>query len=180
MIPESKYIRVEPDLDYTNPDGTVVFYNLIVAGLNPDYPEMVVIEKSEKMPEADLTFVEHSAIVGFAKRKGIDVIQQDVYSERDHDRYDHVRLELRGRKNDAERTPIYGHRRDHGTNFDKTEIYDDLKKIAERCEHIEKQNQQMQDSELSVGDASFQDELKRLREAAEKELQQELEQRKKR
>ena len=179
MIRESKYIRVEKDLEFTNPDGSKVSYNLITAGLNPDYPEMIVIEKSEKRPDADLVFVEHSAIVGYAKRNGVDVPHQAVYSERDHDRYAHVRLEIKARQNNEERTPIYGHRRDHGINFDKDDIYGDLEGIAQRCEHIEKQNQQMQDSGLSVGDASFQEELKTLRAAAEKELAQELEQSKK-
>lgn len=167
----------------TNPGGGSAFYTLILAGLNPDKPEMIVIEKSEKKPNSDLSFVEHATIVTFAKLKGIPVVQQAVYSEKDHDRYALVRLEERGttidKENPQKRVKLYGHQRDHGSNFDKEEIYEDLRKIVQKCEHIETQNQQMRSSQLAGGDASLQEEIKKLREAAEKELQQELEQGKK-
>lgn len=182
MIQASKYIRIDRGLEFKNPGvgGKVVFYDLIRAGLNPDYPEMIVIERSEKTPDANLTFVEHSVIVTFAKKKGIDVLQQAVYSDRGNDKYDLIRLEVKARSNDAQRTPQYGHRRDHGTLFGREEIYGDLKKIAQRAEHIEKQNLEVKTTGMGKGNSDLQDEINKLREAAEQELKQELEQRKKR
>lgn len=180
MIKESKHLRIERDLEFKNPQGKTVYYDLIRAGLNPDYPEKIVIERSAKMPDANLAFVEHAVIVAFAKRKGIDVLQQAVYSDRGSDKYDLVRLEVKARSNDEKRTPQYGHRRDHGTLFSKQEVYADLKKIVAKAEHIEKQNQEVRTAGMGKGDSSLQDEIKKLREAAEQELKQELEQRKKR
>jgi hypothetical protein len=185
LIQASKYIRIERDLEFKNPGvgGRVVYYDLITAGFNPDYPEIVLIEKSKKMPDANLSFVEHSAIIGFAKRKSIDVLHQAVYSERDHDKFDLVRLEIKARDNDPGRTPIYGHRRDLGTLFSKKEIYESVNEIARKAEqtakHIENQNQEMKDSELGGGDKAVNDEVEKLREAARKQQELELEQRKK-
>jgi len=132
----SKYKVTYEDLPYVKENGQTTYYNLTMAGEDMSRPTTFVLERSKLAPDQSMAELDRPAIMGLTKSLETRPDQIAIFSERDHGKYDLVRLEDRG-LNQGTGKPMYGQQRDLGTLFEKEYVDKEVNKYEERAKQKE-------------------------------------------
>jgi len=163
-----KYKVTYEDLPYQRKDGTVTYYNLTMAGDDMSSPTTIVLHRSKLAPEQSMAELDRPVIMGLSKALEQKPDRIGIYSERDHERYDWVRMQQQY-IDLATGEPQYAPMRDHGTLFEKEYVDKDVNKYEEQAKLREERAEQKRLYEKAVSqdkefkEATIQSSMSRLK-----------------
>lgn len=139
----NQYKVTYEDLPFRKGNGETTYYNLTMAGDDLSRPTTFVLHRSRLAPEQSMAELDRSVIMGLTKELDRKPDQLSIWSERDHERYDLVQLEVRSRDHET-REPLYAQRRDNEPLSDKEYVDKDVNKYEERAKDKERQAEQQE------------------------------------